>query len=95
MTKLSRNDKIFIGMIIGWIGTVALGFILTAEAANYKYNINKEIGLYEDEVLICNFEGTCKIIPVDNLGTDEGIEQLGMQFNANVDTFTLKSFEVK
>ena len=82
-------------MIIAWIAAMALAFVLTAEAKTGTQSIDKGIGLYEDEVLICNFEGSCKIVPIDDLGTDEGIEQLGMQFNANVDTFTLKSFEVK
>jgi hypothetical protein len=94
---MQKQDKLFVATIATMISIAVLAaiFVFAEAKTQTGTTVQKGIGLYEDEILACNFEGSCKIIAVDNYLSDEGLETLGAEFNANIDTFTLKDFSVK
>ena len=60
--------------------------VLTTEAKRSKHNF---VPMYEDQIIVCNIDAICKIINVDDYLSDEGTERLGMELNADIDTFSM------
>ena len=50
-------------------------------------NTNTNTHIQEDELIVCNFKGECKIIAIDNYMEDKAIKKLWNKFNHHVDTF--------
>ena len=65
---------------------ICLSATLTAEA---KVSHKNFVPMYEDQIIVCNIEAVCKIINVDDYLSDEGTERLGMELNADIDTFSM------
>jgi hypothetical protein len=75
---MNKNNKILFGLI----GMLTISLIMNQAQAGFP-------AMYEDQVIVCNINAVCKIINVDDYFSDEGVEVLGMELNADIDTFDM------
>ena len=84
---MKQDKKIFVGIM----SMLAIAILLTAiQTANAERSHKNFVPMYEDQIIVCNIDAVCKIINVDDYLSDEGTERLGMELNADIDTFSME-----
>lgn len=65
-------------------------FVIAATVAVIGQLMHSAYAMYEDQVMICNFEDNCQVVSIDDYMDKEQAATLWNNFNQELDTFDLK-----